>query len=143
MFKLLTSKPSRQHNSATRFVSAIHLRLINLNTLSCGCHVGQTAFNIYLPILLNPRRGRVHRNQVLGVSFLLFFFVSFCAMLLVLVVIERTVSACLIILSGKQGSHWYHFNAFGMARPGIEPTTSRSRSGRTTICAIGTYVHTF
>ena len=25
-----------------------------------------------------------------------------------------------------------------MARPGIEPTTSRSRSGRSTICAIGT-----
>ena len=30
------------------------------------------------------------------------------------------------------------FNAFGMARPGIEPTTSRSRSGRSTIGAIGT-----
>ena len=30
------------------------------------------------------------------------------------------------------------FNAFGMARPGIEPTSSRSRSGRSTICAIGT-----
>ena len=30
------------------------------------------------------------------------------------------------------------FNAFGMARPGIEPKTSRCRSGRSTICAIGT-----
>ena len=30
------------------------------------------------------------------------------------------------------------FNAIGMARPGIEPTTSRSRSGRSTIYAIGT-----
>ena len=55
-----------------------------------------------------------------------------------LVVSERRVSACLIMLSAKQGSHWYHFNAFGMARPGFEPTTSRSRSGRSTICAIGT-----
>ena len=59
-------------------------------------------------------------------------------MLVVLVVRERRASACLIMLSAKQGSHWYYFNAFGMARPGIEPTTSRSRSGRSTICAIGT-----
>ena len=29
------------------------------------------------------------------------------------------------------------FNAFGMARPGFEPTTSLSQSGRSTICAIG------
>ena len=58
-------------------------------------------------------------------------------MLVVLVVSERRASACLIMLSAKQGSHWYHFDAFGMARPGIEPTTSRFRSGRSTICAIG------
>ena len=60
-------------------------------------------------------------------------------MLVVLGVSNRRASACLIILSAKQGSHWYHtiFSAFGMARPGIEPTTSRSRSGRSTICAIG------
>ena len=58
-------------------------------------------------------------------------------MLVVLVVSERRASACLIMLSAKQGSHWYHFNAFGMARPGIEPTTSRSRSGLSTIYAIG------
>ena len=45
---------------------------------------------------------------------------------------RREASACLIMLSTKQGSHWYHFNAFGMARPGIEPTTSRSRSGCST-----------
>ena len=80
---------------------------------------------------------RVPGNQVLGVSFLCFF-VSFCAMLVVLVVSERRASACLIMLRAKQGSHWYHFNAFGMARPGIEPTTSRPRSGRSAICAIGT-----
>ena len=53
-----------------------------------------------------------------------------------LVVSERRASACLIMLSAKQGSHWCHFNAFGMARPGIEPMTSCSRSGRSTICAI-------
>ena len=28
------------------------------------------------------------------------------------------------MLSTKQGSHWYHFDAFGMARPGIESTPS-------------------
>ena len=62
-------------------------------------------------------------NQVLGVSVvffgsframlvvrgLVFFFVSFRAMLVVLVVSERRASACLIMLSVKQGSHWYHF----------------------------------
>ena len=53
---------------------------------------------------------RVRGNQVLGVSFVVFvFFVSFCAMLVVLVVSERRASACLIMLSAKQGSHWYHF----------------------------------
>ena len=42
-------------------------------------------------------------------------------MLVVLVVSERRASACLIVMKAKQGSHWYHcFNAFGMARPGIE-----------------------
>ena len=59
-----------------------------------------------------------------------FFFVSYYSML---VVSERRASVCLIMLSAKQGgSHWCHFNAFGIARPGIEPTTSRSRSGRST-----------
>ena len=50
---------------------------------------------------------RVPGNQVLGVSF--FLCVSFCAMLVVLVVSERRASAYLIMLSAKQGSHWYHF----------------------------------
>ena len=59
---------------------------------------------------------------MLGVSFV-FVFVSFCAMLVVLVVSERRASACLIMLSAKQGNHWCHFNAFGMARPEIELTT--------------------
>ena len=45
---------------------------------------------------------------------------------------RREASACLIMLSTKQGSHGTIFNAFGMARPGIEPTTSRSRSGCST-----------
>ena len=50
---------------------------------------------------------RVPGNQVLGV--IKFFCISFCSMLVVLVVIERKASACLIMLSAKQGSHWYHF----------------------------------
>ena len=53
---------------------------------------------------------------------------------------RREVSACLIMLSAKQGSHWYHFyNVFGMTRPGIDPTpilTYRTRSGRSTTWAI-------
>ena len=59
---------------------------------------------IYLHVLTPEADIRqVPRNQVLGVSF---FFVSFCAML---VVRERRASACLVKLSAKQGSHWYHF----------------------------------
>ena len=54
---------------------------------------------------------------------------------------RREASACLIMLSAKQGSHWYHFyNVFGMTRPGIDPTpilTYRTRSGRSTTWAIG------
>ena len=53
---------------------------------------------------------------------------------------RREASACLIMLSAKQGSHWYHFyNVFGMTRPGIDPTpilTYRTRSGRSTTWAI-------
>ena len=62
--------------------------------------------SIYLSIflyVLTPEGDfrRVPGNQVLGVSFLCFFFVSFCAMLVVLVVSERRASACLIMLSAK------------------------------------------
>ena len=48
---------------------------------------------------------------MLGVSFLLLFLFSviFCAILVVLLVSERRASACLIMLSAKQGSHWFHF----------------------------------
>ena len=62
--------------------------------------------SIYLPICLNHEGDirRVPVNQVLGG---IFFFFFFCAMLVVLVV--REASACLIMLSAKQGSHWYHF----------------------------------
>ena len=53
---------------------------------------------------------------------------------------RREASACLIMLSAKQGSHWYHFyNVFGMSRPGIDPTpilTYRTQSGRSTTWAI-------
>ena len=96
------------------------------------CIVVLYAKYIYLPRGLNPRRG--HQTgpgePSAGGYFILFsfFLFSFCAMLVVLVVSERRACACLIMLSAKQGSHWYHFNAFGMARPGIEPTASRSRS---------------
>ena len=70
--------------------------------------------SIYLSIflyVLTPEGDirRVPGNQVLGVSFVVVFFASFCAMLVVLVVSERRASACLIMLSAKQGSHWYHF----------------------------------
>ena len=69
--------------------------------------------SIYLSIflyVLTPEGDirRVPGNQALGVSFFVCFF-SFCAMLVVLVVSERRASACLIMLSAKQGSHWYHF----------------------------------
>ena len=59
---------------------------------------------------------RVPRNQVLG---LVFVCVSFCAMLVVLVVSERRASACLIILSAKQSSHWYHFKRLWYGAAGI------------------------
>ena len=36
---------------------------------------------------------------------------------------EREASACVIMLSVKQGSHWYNFKTFGMAQPGFEPKT--------------------
>ena len=53
---------------------------------------------------------------------------------------RREASACLIMLSAKQGSHWYHFhNVFGMMRAGIDPIpilTYRTRSGRSTTWAI-------
>ena len=96
----------------------------------------QTGLSIYLPIRLNPRRGhqKGSKEPSAVVSFCLF--VSYCAMLVVLVVSKRRASACLIMLSGKQGSHLCHFYDFGMARPGLEPTSSRSRSS--TICAIRT-----
>ena len=70
----------------------------------------------------------VPRNQVLGVSWV-FSFVIYCAMLIVvLVVSERRASACLMMLSAKQGSHWYHFNAFGMALDGVSPSVFRCTS---------------
>ena len=47
---------------------------------------------------------------------------------------RREASACLIMLSTKPSkvATGAIFNAFGMARPGFEPTTSRSRSGCST-----------
>ena len=74
---------------------------------------------------------RVQVNQVLGVSLFVF-----CAMLVVLVVSER--SQCLPYHVERAPSKVAIFNTFGMARPGFEPATSRSRSGRSTAWAIVT-----
>ena len=41
-----------------------------------------------------------------GVRFFFFLLIVQC---LLLVLSERRASACLIMLSAKQGSHWYHF----------------------------------
>ena len=60
------------------------------------------------------------------------YFCKCCEVSCAIFVGRREASACLIMLSTKQCSHWYHFNAFGMARPGFEPTTSRFRSGCST-----------
>ena len=65
--------------------------------------------SIYLPIRLNPRRGNQTGFGEPSAGVNLFCFFSFCAVLVVLVVSERRASACLIMLSAKQGSHWYHF----------------------------------
>ena len=55
-----------------------------------------------------------------------------CCIVSCAIFVKRKVSACLIILSTKQCSHWYHFNVFGMVRPGFKQTTIRSRSGCST-----------
>ena len=55
-----------------------------------------------LDVYLNIRR--VPGNQVLGLVFLFFFVL--CKLVWVS---ERRAIACLIMLSAKQGSHWYHF----------------------------------
>ena len=39
---------------------------------------------------------------------------------------RREASACPISLSTKQDSRWYHLNACGMTRPGIQSVTSPS-----------------
>ena len=71
-----------------------------------------------------------------------YFLVSYCAMLLVLVANERRASACLIMLSAKQGSQWYHFKAFGtyifMALLSIEPTTTNPKADALPLELLGT-----
>ena len=55
---------------------------------------------------------------------------KYCNVSLAIFVRRSEASACLIILSTKQGNHWYHFfNAFGMARPEFEPTTPDPEAG--------------
>ena len=72
--------------------------------------------------------------QVYYYYFFFFWLVMRC--LRCMVCERREANACLIMLSAKQGSHWYHFyNVFGMTRPGIDPTpilTYRTRSGHST-----------
>ena len=65
------------------------------------------------------------------------FFCKFCEASCAIFVMRREASACIILLSTKQVRHWYHFNTFGRARPGFEPTTSRSRSGYSTTEPLG------
>ena len=43
----------------------------------------------------------------------------------------------LLMLSAKQGSHWYHFNVFGMTRPGLEPAPPASEANALTITLSG------
>ena len=56
--------------------------------LSGGLEVLFSISLVYLPILLNPITRRVQGHQVLGLVFF-FFFLNYCAMLVVLVVSER------------------------------------------------------
>ena len=50
-------------------------------------------------------------------------------MLVVRQLLGEETNTCVIMLSTKKGSNCLHINAFGMAQPEFEPTTSRSFSG--------------
>ena len=79
-----------------------------------------TSMSIFLPIRLNPRRGHQTGSGEPSAGVIFFFIIiSCCAMLVVLVVSERRASACLIMLSAKQGSHWYHFYRLWYGAAGI------------------------
>ena len=52
---------------------------------------------------------------------------------------EKPVLA-LLMLSAKQGSHWYHFNVFGMTRPGLEPAPPASEANALAITLSGPVV---
>ena len=82
-------------------ISLLILFLFKIGLLHVGIYL-----SIYLPIRLNHRRGHQTGSGEPSAGGKLSFFVcvSFCAMLVVL-----EVSACLIMLNAKQGSHWYHF----------------------------------
>ena len=76
-----------------------------------------------------PVNTDIDYNRIFSDSFI---FCKCCTVSCAILFRRREVSAFLIMLSTKQGSHRYHFNAFGMARPEFKPTTSRSRSGCST-----------
>ena len=97
-----------------------------------------TLYYIYLSIflyVLTPEGDtrRVPVNQVLGVGFLFFL----CNVSCVSSEWEKPVLALWCWAPSKVATGTI-FNAFGMARPGFEPATSRSRSGRSTTWAVGT-----
>ena len=58
-----------------------------------------------------PPRGHQKdtREPSVGDSLFFILLVFYCTISVVLVVSMRRASACLIILSARQGSHWYHF----------------------------------
>ena len=62
----------------------------------------------------------------------LVYFCKCCEVGCAMCVWRRKASACLKMLSTIQVATGTIFNAFGMARPRFEPTTSRSRSGCST-----------
>ena len=101
-----------------------------------GFSKSEMYLSIYLSIflyVLTPEGDirRVPVNQVLGVS----FFVCVCNVSCVSSEWEKPVLALWCWAPNKVATGTI-FNAFGMARPGFEPATSRSRSGRSTTWAI-------
>ena len=52
-------------------------------------------------------------------------------------IFRREASACLIMLSAIQDSHWCHFNVFGNTRPRIEPTIFPSEADTLTLSLSG------
>ena len=95
-------------------------------TLNTNAHTTEMngLLSIYLLKRLNPRRGhQTGSGEPSAGDKCCCFFVSYCAMLAVLVVSERRASACLMMLTASKVATGTIFNAFGMVRPGIKPTS--------------------